>query len=791
MSGPYAQAAGDYFNAGWWPLPLPPRRKSEPPRGYTGWDGARPSWADVWSWIEERPDGNVALHLPDGVLGIDVDDYDGKVGGQTLAARESQWGELPPTWQSTSREGVSGIRLYRVPVLDGGRSLAWPGKVGPGIETVHRGHRYMVVAPSIHPDTGKAYRWITPDGLVSMTPPKIADLPELPWAWVKGLTDGREAHTWQGAGMNDAEIRAWLEAHNHGEAPCGPMAEAVDDVLEDMADGAHESLRYLMRIVGLAAGGHDGLFAGLKQVRATFLLVAGGRRAGSTREAAEEWTRSLFGAVDKIVGEMAKTGTATSRIDPCEVLYSPAAPSDELVSPAPVAPAEGSDLTADHILTHPAPGSEQDATDDNAGNDSLDRPREVTSEEAAELRETARQNALLKRVGELEFEHEAKQIVAAKTAPPFRALGFGEFKLGPEPEPIVSGLLYRDSLSRIFGAPGCGKSFLALDLAFSVALGKDWAGEHVEQMPVAYVMAEGQRVNKLRAEAWQERHGVTDDQLEGHFYAIPDALALTEAAIGPFVRWVREQQIGLVVLDTKNAMQVGEENSATDAAIMRRALDAIRKATDACVVLIDHTGKHDGEEARGSSAVKAAMDTEIKVENDGKSPAKVTVTVSRDKAAEAGRSWDLVLRMAARAAVLLPLGEDVDLPAPLPLPGEVERVWQHTELYIPIEVLEYQGEGKAAMADLARYMAYDAGIADADDIGVTQAQAKAALSTKTLGKTAGHSGAAVHRAWSWLRSQDYIAPADGKDQSDPRVADGKIAENKTGKHVWTARSGIR
>ena len=171
MTGPYAHAWQQYRAAGWTGIiPLPPRRKSPPPRGVTGPTGIWPSVADCLSWAEGREGaGNIALKLPHGVLGIDVDDYDGKPGAATLADAQERWGQLPPTWVSGARGGLSGIRLYRVP-----EGLAWPGEVGPGIETVHSGHRYAVVWPSVHPDTGGTYQWDGPGGI-----PDVDQLHEL------------------------------------------------------------------------------------------------------------------------------------------------------------------------------------------------------------------------------------------------------------------------------------------------------------------------------------------------------------------------------------------------------------------------------------------------------------------------------------------------------------------------------------------------------------------------------------------------------------------------------------
>lgn len=785
MTGPYAQAAGDYWHAGWrGVLPLPPRRKTQPPTGYTGWDGAYPSFPDITAWTEDRGEGNVALHLPDGVLGIDVDNYAGKVGGATLELRERAWGPLPATWRTTSRDdGISGIRLYRVPVSGEGRSLRWPGKVGPGIETVHRGHRYAVVPPSIHPDTERAYRWINPDGAVSLTPPRVEELPELPWPWVAGLTDGREANTYTGADMSDEEIKTWLAAHNRGHEPCGPMADARDRLAADMSDGAHESLAGLMHIVGLAARGHLGLSAVLGDLRAAFLTEVTTRRTDRD-EAADEWRRSLFGAVDKVAGrvdEQASEEPSDAPLeDPCEVPYS------MFADPWDATAGAGVETGADRSPVE-WPGVDDRTFPESSGEESSDepRPRELTDAERAELAAARRERAIAKAEHDLGVMAEARHRHAIKNAPPLTILGIDEFLARPRPVPLVEGLLYRNSLARIFGAPGCGKSFVAVDLALRLCLGWDWNEAGVEQSKVVYVMAEGDAVNNERIQAWMDRHRVKADQLRGWFRAVPHKVLLLEEALRPFIDAVVADGVDLVILDTKNRMMVGNENTSEDNAVMLRALDTVREATGCCVLLIDHTGLSAPDRAKGNTAGEGGMDTEALVENDKQSPPKVAVTVTRDKAREAGRRWEFFLRShplhdGTDAAVLLALDDEVELPVRAS-PNEVERRWRDADTYMPAAVSEYEGPGQAAVPDLAKFMAHDAGIADPDGIGVTRSQAESALSVRVLGKTASHSGTAVRRAWSALRAMGYLAPADGKDGSDGK------AENTTGRHVWTAR----
>src|SRR5436190_14422542 len=196
MSRPYETAAMEYLATKLGgPVPLPERRKKYPPNGWTGWGAPYPSGPDVAAWAEERPTANIGLRLADGVLGLDVDAYEGKDGQRTLGRLEQTLGALPATIRSTSRgDGASGIRLYIVP---GG--IAWAGVASAkqddgtktrGIEVIHLGHRYVVCWPSLHDESGETYKWLAHDGTDLGRLPTIDDLPQLPVRWVEYLRRG-------------------------------------------------------------------------------------------------------------------------------------------------------------------------------------------------------------------------------------------------------------------------------------------------------------------------------------------------------------------------------------------------------------------------------------------------------------------------------------------------------------------------------------------------------------------------------------------------------------------------
>lgn len=180
----------------------------------------------------------------------------------------------------------------------------------------------------------------------------------------------------------------------------------------------------------------------------------------------------------------------------------------------------------------------------------------------------------------------------------------------PPPEPLIHGYLNLDSAARLTGASGTGKTFGAISMAAAVATGRDWFGHQVRQGPVVYLAAEGVRGLNPRIEAWERRN---DTNLDGEpFYLYPEAVQTNHAT--DWDVWVEicaEIKPVLIILDTQARVTVGvEENSNSDMARVVNAVDALKRATGACVLLIHHTG-HEHERARGASAVKGAMDTEL------------------------------------------------------------------------------------------------------------------------------------------------------------------------------------
>jgi len=188
------------------------------------------------------------------------------------------------------------------------------------------------------------------------------------------------------------------------------------------------------------------------------------------------------------------------------------------------------------------------------------------------------------------------------------------------PRWLLRGILERDTFALIFGDPGCGKSFLAIDWACRIATGTPWREHPVKGGPVVYVAGEGQQGFGRRIRAWSEHHNISLQNVPLYMAPsvaipdIPDLISLINAidtgiaTVGPPV---------MIVLDTlARCFGGGDENSTQDMSKFVTACDAIRYRYDCTILVVHHSGHSDKSRARGAIALKAALDAEYRLENE-------------------------------------------------------------------------------------------------------------------------------------------------------------------------------
>ncbi len=229
-----------------------------------------------------------------------------------------------------------------------------------------------------------------------------------------------------------------------------------------------------------------------------------------------------------------------------------------------------------------------------------------------------------------DFDQYDGQVIEAKRR---RLQPYHVTELGNRPRRayLIEKLLDRGAFVEMYGDTNSGKTFMALDIAEHIAQGWDWRGRKVKPGPVVYIAVEGGLGLEERLIAFRQHHGV--DQADVPLYIIPASIDLCSADSDAKILIDEMQRLGtvqLVVIDTlARALAGGNENAPDDMGAFVLNCDRIREATGAAVLVVHHSGKDQSRGGRGHSSLKAAVDTEILVENVN-SLITITVTKQRD-----------------------------------------------------------------------------------------------------------------------------------------------------------------
>lgn len=243
---------------------------------------------------------------------------------------------------------------------------------------------------------------------------------------------------------------------------------------------------------------------------------------------------------------------------------------------------------------------------------------------------------------------------------------------GPEHDWLIKDILTRGERSLCVGPSGSGKSFLAQDMALSVARGVTYCGKKVKRGLVIYQAGEGGRGMKKRLRAYRKAHNIPHDA-DLPFVLLPSPVDLyasdddTDALIAEIKAWAAlyDVPLELVVIDTLSAATPGaNENASEDMTKVLARLARVAAETNSHVMLVHHLNAA-GSRPRGHSSLFANIENAIEVTKadklvpgtteDGREIARALrlakVTKQKDEAGDF--SWGFVLRR-------ITLGHDAD-----------------------------------------------------------------------------------------------------------------------------------
>ncbi|NNN34384.1 AAA family ATPase [Streptomyces sp. S3(2020)] len=211
----------------------------------------------------------------------------------------------------------------------------------------------------------------------------------------------------------------------------------------------------------------------------------------------------------------------------------------------------------------------------------------------------------------------------------------------PPLEPLVGDLLALNTLARFVGPSGTFKSFILLDMCGHVGTGRRWHGQYVRQGTVVYLVAEGEQGVRKRVRAWEQHHGVH----MANVLFLPRPVQAMSPEWDVLIEVMARVRPALIGIDTQARVTQGvEENSAKEMGQVVDRMDKLRTATGACVAVVHHTG-HVGEHGRGSSAVKAALQSEVKISRKGDRLSNTVLTIKSGKQKDEDQDDDLLFQL--------------------------------------------------------------------------------------------------------------------------------------------------
>lgn len=230
-------------------------------------------------------------------------------------------------------------------------------------------------------------------------------------------------------------------------------------------------------------------------------------------------------------------------------------------------------------------------------------------------------------------------------------------ELCKKPEPIrflIEDYVQEGALHLDYGESGCGKTFVALDQALSIACEEihNWHGMKIRHAPVIYLAGEGSKGLIKRCALWIQERNINPQLVK--FGVIEEAFKLDDNSdvttsiqntIGNIKFYMQKMKCtapALIIIDTLHRYMNGDENKAVDVSKFITACTILMQEFGCAIKIIHHVGNagENKSRPRGSSSLTADFDITTLYQKTN-STISVDQTKNKDSVAKKGLKFTL------------------------------------------------------------------------------------------------------------------------------------------------------
>lgn len=228
----------------------------------------------------------------------------------------------------------------------------------------------------------------------------------------------------------------------------------------------------------------------------------------------------------------------------------------------------------------------------------------------------------------------------------FELLDMDALENMPPPSWLIDEMIPDHGLAILYGDPGGGKSFIAIDMGLRLSFGLDWHGTKVKQTGVLYIAGEGARGIGKRVKGWRKHHAL--EGADAPFLLLPVAVQVLNAdertKLIHTINLAKERagcDIGLVVIDTvSRALAGADENAQNEMSAFVDACAAVQRHIGGAVIGVHHSGKDKDKGMRGSTVLLGACDSSIRITKE-----EQLVTIKTEKQKDAEEASPIYMKM--------------------------------------------------------------------------------------------------------------------------------------------------